>query len=271
MQKRKSRWLWLGGGVTGLILLLVLAVTLVLIPRGESDTPTPEVTEVAWGAASAFADTVTAHPGMAPHERLEAPAMSDPPTQIEMGHLEYWMSCMVCHGDRGQGLTEEWRTVLDPADMNCWQSKCHAPNHPPEGFEIPRTSPLIIGPGALTGYDTAQELFEYLSEDMPWAFPGLFQDEQYWGLTAYLLDQNDIDLGKPVPDHEDCENCTDEGTCDCERVQEPLGPENAPEILIAPGLVQTHKTAFETEQIAAVVVVGLLLCAAVAFWVIRAL
>ena len=52
---------------------------------------------------------------MDPHERLARPPMSDPPTQIELGHAEYWMSCMVCHGDRGQGLTEEWRSGLDPA------------------------------------------------------------------------------------------------------------------------------------------------------------
>ena len=273
MLKGKSRWLLAGGAVAGLILvlLLALAVTLVWMSGGDPDTATPEATEVAWGAASAFADTVTAHPGMAPNERLDAPFMSDPPTQIEIGNLEYWMSCMVCHGDRGQGLTEEWRTVLDPADMNCWQSKCHAPNHPPEGFEIPRTSPLVIGPGALTGYDTAQELFEYLKTTMPWPFPGLFQDQQYWGLTAYLLDANGIDLGKPLTDHEKCEDCDEEGTCDCERVEEPLGPENAADILVVPGLVQTHKTAFETEQIAAVVIVGFLLCGAVVFWVMRAL
>jgi hypothetical protein len=271
MRKSTRLWLLLGGALLGLTLLLALVVTLVWLPQRGPDADTAEETEVAWGAASPFADTVTAHPGMAPNERLDAPAMSDPPTQIEIGSLEYWMSCMVCHGDQGQGLTEEWRTVLDPEDMNCWQSKCHAPNHPPEGFQIPRTSPLVIGPGALTGYDTAQDLFEYLRDTMPWPFPGLFQDQQYWGLTAYLLDENGVDLGKPLIDHEKCEGCDDEGTCDCERVKEELGPENAADILVAPGLVQTHKTEFETEQLAAVVVVALLLCAAVAFWVIRAL
>jgi mono/diheme cytochrome c family protein len=271
MRKSKNLWLLLGTAVAGLALLLALAVTLVQVTPGDLVTGTPVPTEVAWGAASPFADTVTAHPGMAPHERLEVPAMSDPPTQIEIGHLEYWMSCMVCHGDRGQGLTEEWRTVLDPMDMNCWQSKCHAANHPPEGFQLPRTSPMIIGPGALTGYETAQDLFEYLKATMPWPFPGLFQDVQYWGLTAYLLDANGVDLGKPLANDEKCEGCEDGGNCDCQRVKEELGPENAADILVAPGLVQTHKTAFETEQIAAVVVVGLLLCAAVVFWVIRAL
>jgi len=272
MPKSKKRWLLIGGAVVGLALLAALAVVLVRLPRDAQDGASPEVTEVAWGAASPFADTVTtAHPGMAPHERLEVPLMSDPPTQIEIGHYEYWMSCMVCHGDRGQGLTEEWRSVLDPTDMNCWQSKCHAPNHPPEGFEIPRTSPMIIGPGALTGYETAEDLFEYLKSTMPWPFPGLFQDVQYWGLTAYLLDANGVDLGKPLVDPEKAATCDCEGNCECEQVKEPLGPDNAAEILVIPDLVQTHKTDFSAEQIAAVVVVGVLLCAAVLYWLLRAL
>jgi mono/diheme cytochrome c family protein len=186
--------------------------------------------------------------GMTPQERLARPPMSDPPTQIELGHVEYWMSCMVCHGDRGQGLTEEWRSVLDPEDMNCWQSKCHAPNHPPEGFEIPRQSPLVIGPGALTGYETATDLFEYLRTNMPWAFPGLFEDDVYWNLTAYLAQANDIDFP-----------------------QETLSLDNGDDVLMIPQLVQTHQTSIHTEQMAAGVVVGLLLVATILFGLIRSL
>jgi hypothetical protein len=161
----------------------------------------------------------------APDDRLARPPMSDPPTQIELGHHEYWMSCMVCHGDRGQGLTEEWRSVLDPEDQNCWQSRCHAPNHPPEGFQIPRTSPLVMGTGALTAYDTALDLYEYLRVDMPWSFPGLFDDKTYWELTAYLAQANDIDLPR-----------------------EPLGPDNADQVLLKAGLVQTHHERYSVEK-----------------------
>jgi hypothetical protein len=183
---------------------------------------------------------------MSPAERLARPPLSDPPTQIELGHAEYWMSCMVCHGDRGQGLTEEWRSVLDPADMNCWQSKCHAPNHPPEGFEIPRTSPMVMGPGAISGYETAADLFNYISETMPWAFPGLFDEKTYWELTAFLADANGIDLGTG-----------------------PLGPDNAGEILMVPNLVQSHRVPLRTERIAAGILSGLLVCAAGLFWWVR--
>ncbi len=181
--------------------------------------------------------------GMAPQERLAKPQLSDPPRQIEIGHVEYWMSCMVCHGDRGQGLTDEWRSVLDPEDMNCWQSKCHAPNHPPEGFEIPQQSPMVIGPGALSGYRTAADLFNYLRVKMPWAFPGLFDEETYWNLTAYLAEANGVDL--PA---------------------RPLGPDNGDEVLLIPNLPQAPHPAIAGEQIVAGMVAGLLFLGAALYW-----
>jgi hypothetical protein len=167
--------------------------------------------------------------------RLAAPALSNPPTQTELGQYHYWMSCMVCHGDRGQGLTVEWRSLLDPADQNCWQSKCHAPNHPPEGFEIPREAPLVMGTGALSGYETAADLYEYLSETMPWSFPGLLPDEAYWQLTAYLAESNNVDYGRKQ-----------------------LGPDNAGDVLLRPGLVQTHHSGARGERVAAGAVLVLL-------------
>jgi mono/diheme cytochrome c family protein len=171
--------------------------------------------------------------------RLAPPHMSDPPTQVEMGHYQYYMSCMICHGDQGQGLTEEWRSVLDPADMNCWQSKCHAPNHPPEGFEIPRNAPAVVGAGALRKYQTAADLYEYLRVAMPWSFPGLFDDEEYWRLTAYLAEANEVDF------------------------QKPLGPDNAANVLILSKLPQTHRTPIRLERATGVAVLVLLVGIAV--------
>jgi hypothetical protein len=63
-----------------------------------------------------------------------------------------------------------------------------------------------------------------------------------------LAEANDIDLGT-----------------------EPLGPDNADEILIMPQLVQTHHTAVEVERILAGVVTGLLLGAAILYGLVRAL
>jgi hypothetical protein len=156
---------------------------------------------------------VTPKPGTMfdPTDRLAPPPMSDPPTQVELGHYAYYLSCMVCHGDRGQGLTEEWRGALDPADQNCWQSKCHAANHPPEGFELPRNAPPIIGPDRLGHYQTAAGLYEYLKTRMPWQAPGILSDEEYWQLTAFLIDVNGVPLGDTI-----------------------LGPDNAANVHIEP-------------------------------------
>ena len=183
----------------------------------------------------------TPHPGggMGLADRLAPPPLSDPPTQIELGRWHYNFSCMVCHGDRGQGLTPEWRTVLDPADRNCWQARCHGPSHPPYGFEIPKTAPMIMGTGALSGYRTAAELFEYVRATMPWPYPALFNDTVYWELTAYLADANKVDLG--------------DGD---------LGPDKAQRILLLSGLVQAHQGDIRSERMAAGAVVGLLLVAA---------
>ena len=126
-------------------------------------------------------------------DRLARPILSSPdnPTQLDEGSLIYWKICLTCHGDRGQGLTDEWRAVFG-GDENCWTSKCHAPNHPPQGFFIPRDRlpPALTGPGKLTRFNTAQELYDYIVVTMPWWNPGSLTTEQAWQVSAYLLKMN---------------------------------------------------------------------------------
>ena len=105
---------------------------------------------------------------------------------------------MVCHGDRGQGLTDEWRTAGNADGENCWQARCHASSHPPEGFEFPRYVPPVLGEYALLRFQTVGDLRTYLQETMPWYAPGLLDDETYWQLATYLADAN----GAPnIPDN----------------------------------------------------------------------
>jgi hypothetical protein len=225
------------------VIWATLLASTVFLACGQRATPAPGPSATPPSLPKSLPFNVHATPEaslmFAPGDRLSPPAMSDPPTQAELGHYVYYMSCMVCHGDKGQGLTEEWRSVLDPADQNCWQSKCHAPNHPPEGFEIPRKSPPVMGIGALGAYDTAADLFEYISVEMPWSFPGLFTDEEYWQLTAYLATANHVDF------------------------EESIGAHNAANILLVPQLVQTHHTAVDTERALGVLILGLVLGASV--------
>jgi len=99
---------------------------------------------------------------------------------------------MVCHGDQGQGLTEEWRNAGDPADANCWQSRCHASNYPPGGFELPRYAPPLIGEYALIRFATIGDIYDYIHLSMPWHMPGFLEDEQYQRIAMFLADANGV-------------------------------------------------------------------------------
>jgi hypothetical protein len=123
-------------------------------------------------------------------DRLAEPPIPDPPSQADQGNLVYYQVCMACHGDRGQGLTDEWREVWQ-VDANCWQSKCHGNDHPPEGFSFPETCcKALIGPGTLTQFKNGQELFDYVAETMPWWNPGYLPVEEFWQVTNFLLREN---------------------------------------------------------------------------------
>ena len=132
-----------------------------------------------------------------PTDRLGPPPISDPPTTVELGHYAYYLSCMVCHGDRGQGLAA-WQTVLPEEDRDCWQSRCHAANHPPGGFQFPQYAPPIMGQGTLARFETGAELHEYLHTQMPWQAPGILSEEEYWQITAFLAQAQGAEPG-PEP------------------------------------------------------------------------
>jgi hypothetical protein len=97
---------------------------------------------------------------------------------------------MPCHGDRGQGLTDEFRRLY-VEDANCWARGCHAGKVGDTGFPVPRTVPAIISTsGDLPPFHSAQALFEYLRSTHPPQNPGFMPDSDYWAITAYVLDQN---------------------------------------------------------------------------------
>lgn len=133
------------------------------------------------------ARTVSTPPEMPHIDRTIGPELPENPTQSDYGAIVYWKICMACHGNRGQGLTDEWRASWGPKEMNCWQSKCHASNHPPGGFVFPRSIPGVIGETALARFKTAEDLYLYLKATMPWWDPGSLTDEEAWNVTAYLM------------------------------------------------------------------------------------
>ena len=118
--------------------------------------------------------------------------MPENPTQADLGAHVYYLNCMTCHGDRGQGLTDEWRAAWGTSEQNCWQAKCHAANHPPEGFELPRYAPPLIGTGTLGQFQHVGELHQYAQDRMPWHAPGTLSEEEYWQLAAFLAEANGV-------------------------------------------------------------------------------
>jgi hypothetical protein len=50
----------------------------------------------------------------------------------------------------------------------------------------------VIGGYSLTRFATGQELFDYILTRMPFHAPGILGAENYWALTAFLLDAHRI-------------------------------------------------------------------------------
>lgn len=105
------------------------------------------------------------------------------------GAALYGQHCSTCHGDRGQGLTPEWRATWVEGHQNCSAPNCHGPNHPATGFEIKNNyAPLLIGPDALHSFPTAAELGDYVAQTMPVPRPpDIPSADDHWKVTNFLL------------------------------------------------------------------------------------
>jgi quinol-cytochrome oxidoreductase complex cytochrome b subunit/mono/diheme cytochrome c family protein len=121
--------------------------------------------------------------------RLNKPVVTgDNSEQLKKGSVLYWGVCLTCHGDRGQGMTPEWRDAYGD-DKDCWQAGCHGSDHPTPGFLIPKdlVIPPVAGPGKLARFKNAQELHDFILASMPWWNPGDLTDEEAWQVSAYIL------------------------------------------------------------------------------------
>ncbi|MBN1450453.1 MAG: cytochrome b N-terminal domain-containing protein, partial [Anaerolineales bacterium] len=133
--------------------------------------------------------------------RLAQPPTVYPPEQADNGAQTYWGMCMDCHGDCGQGLTDEWRNSFEPDERDCWASGCHGSDSPENSFEIPETgAPAVSGPGKLARFSNAFELHRFVGENMPLFPPGSLTEDETWDVTAYLLRLNDLQLAGIVLD-----------------------------------------------------------------------
>lgn len=182
---KRASWLKKASLAIRLSTLAILALLLVAYEPGPDTDPqpTPEPTLAPYQnelIEQGFVELVT--------NDFLPPVMPEDPVQADYGEEPYFLICMACHGDWGQGLTEEWRLRgFGEEAANCWQSQCHGSNHPKIGFKLPKSIPPVLGYGSLARYSNAQELFKVIYETMPWWDPGSLTEEQAWSLTAYLM------------------------------------------------------------------------------------
>lgn len=125
-------------------------------------------------------------------ERLAKPTLPAEPSQADLGAVDYWLYCLPCHGDRGQGLTEEFRETYPPDEVDCWQSGCHGKRPYENGFTIPQTIPAVIGGDSLQKFSNAAVLQVYIYATMPYWDPGSLKPEETWRITAFLLRENGL-------------------------------------------------------------------------------
>jgi cytochrome c len=132
-------------------------------------------------------------------DRLAQPTLPASPSQADLGAQQFWLSCMPCHGDKGQGLTDEFRQTYPPEDRNCWESGCHGERPYDSGFTLPKQIPAIIGPQANLGkFTNAASLHAYIKAAMPFWKPGSLTEEESWLVTAFLLRENGVQFNKEL-------------------------------------------------------------------------
>ena len=110
------------------------------------------------------------------------------------------MNCSPCHGDKAQGLTDEFRQQYPEEDRNCWTSHCHGKVTYENGFTIPKVVPALVGAGTLAKFPTAANLYGFIHAAMPFQKPNSLSDEDYYKITAFLLRQNGLIDAQTVVD-----------------------------------------------------------------------
>lgn len=147
---------------------------------------------------SAETDSLQVTPA-ATQDRLAEPTLPAIPSQADYGAQAYWLYCSPCHGDRAQGLTDEFRQLYPEEDRNCWNSHCHGNVTYENGFKIPTAVPQLVGPGSLAKFPTAANLYGYIHATMPFQNPDSLSDEEYYQIVSFLLRQNGlIDAGSEI-------------------------------------------------------------------------
>ena len=128
------------------------------------------------------------------YDPLDEPPLPPSPTEYELGRNLYWHWCMTCHGDKGQGLTDEFRSIWEEDHQNCWGRGCHA-GHPGDmGFPIPTVVPALVSDTRLKQFATIQELSDFLKATHPPQSPGILKNEEYHAIALFVFTMNERSL-----------------------------------------------------------------------------
>ena len=133
------------------------------------------------------------------YDPLVEQPLPEHPTELELGKNLYWHWCMPCHGDVGQGLTDEFRGVWEPDHQNCWARGCHAGHNGDTAFPIPTVVPAIVIADKLAQFPSLQALADFLQTTHPPQHPGLLQADEYHAIAAYVFTMNDRPLEDSTP------------------------------------------------------------------------
>jgi len=127
-------------------------------------------------------------------DRLLEPTLPPKPSAADSGAQVFWLYCMPCHGDRGQGLTAEFRQLYPPTEQNCWASGCHGERPYEDGFTLPDRIPALIGEGALQRFPSVAALDGFVRAAMPLQAPGSLTAEEFDQVMAFLVRGNGLPL-----------------------------------------------------------------------------
>lgn len=125
------------------------------------------------------------------YDPLDEPPLPPNPTEFELGRNLYWHWCMTCHGDRGQGLTDEFRGIWESEHQNCWGRGCHAGHIGDEGFPIPTVVPALVNEAHLVQFESLQELSDFLAATHPPQSPGVLEGEEYHAIALFVFTINE--------------------------------------------------------------------------------
>lgn len=124
------------------------------------------------------------------YDPFAEPPLPANPTEYELGRNLYWHWCMTCHGDRGQGLTDQFRSLWEPEHQNCWARGCHAGGKEDMGFPIPKVVPALVRADQLTKFDSVQNLADFLKATHPPQSPGILKSEEYHAIAVFVFTLN---------------------------------------------------------------------------------